>query len=105
MAGTFGWKNSLALEPHLAKRFYGIVVLATVVGLALDFTSTDPIKALFWSAVINGVTSVPIMVLMMLMASNVKIMGKFVIPVPLRVLGWLATGVMATAAVAMFVFI
>ena len=105
MAGTFGWKNSIALEPQLAKRFYGIIVLATVVGLALDFTSIDPIKALFWSAVINGVTSVPIMVLMILMASNVKIMGKFVIPVPLRVLGWLATGVIATAAVAMFVFI
>jgi len=105
MAGTFRWKNSLALEPQLAKRFYGIIVLATVVGLALDFTSIDPIKALFWSAVINGVTSVPIMVLMMLMASNANIMGKFVIPVPLRVLGWLATGVMATAVVAMFVFI
>jgi len=105
MAGTFRWKNSLALEPQLAKRFYGIIVLATVVGLALDFTSIDPIKALFWSAVINGVTSVPIMVLMMLMASNAKIMGKFVIPVPLRVLGWLATGVMASAAVAMFLFI
>ncbi|SAL78416.1 natural resistance-associated macrophage protein [Caballeronia telluris] len=105
MAGTFRWKNSLALEPQLAKRFYGIIVLATLVGLALDFTSIDPIRALFWSAVINGVTSVPIMVLMMLMASNQKVMGTFVTPVPLRVLGWLSTGVMAAAVIAMFVFI
>ncbi|PLP98022.1 NRAMP family divalent metal transporter [Cupriavidus pauculus] len=105
MAGTFRWKNSLALEPQLAKRFYGIIVLATVVGLALDFTSIDPIKALFWSAVINGVTSVPIMVLMMLMASNAKIMSSFVAPVPLRILGWISAWVMAAAVVAMFVFI
>jgi len=105
MAGTFKWKNSLALEPQLAKRFYAIIVLATVVGLALDFTSIDPIKALFWSAVINGVTSVPIMVLMMLMASNPKVMGTFVTPVLLRWVGWLSTGVMGAAVIAMFVFI
>ncbi|MCY0853793.1 NRAMP family divalent metal transporter [Cupriavidus sp. D39] len=105
MAGTFRWKNSLALEPQLAKRFYGIIVLATVVGLALDFTSLDPIKALFWSAVINGVTSVPIMVLMMLMASNTKVMGTFVTPIWLRALGWLSAGVMAAAVIAMFIFI
>ncbi|AFJ89878.1 natural resistance-associated macrophage protein [Burkholderia sp. KJ006] len=80
-------------------------MLATVVGLALDFTSIDPIKALFWSAVINGVTSVPIMALMMLMASNRKVMGTFVTPVLLRLAGWLSTGVMAAAVIAMFVFI
>ena len=82
-----------------------IIVLATIVGLALDFTSIDPIRALFWSAVINGVTAVPIMVLMMLMASNPKVMGTFVTPMPLRMLGWLSTGVMAAAVIAMFVFI
>jgi len=105
MAGTFEWKNSLELAPKLAKRFYGIIILATVVGLALDFTSIDPIKALFWSAVINGVTSVPIMVLMMKMASNPSIMGKFAISGRLRVVGWLATAVMAVAVVGMFCFL
>jgi NRAMP (natural resistance-associated macrophage protein)-like metal ion transporter len=105
MAGTFEWKNSLELAPKLAKRFYGIIILATVVGLALDFTSIDPIKALFWSAVINGVTSVPIMVLMMKMASNSRIMGKFIISGRLRVVGWLATAVMAAAVVGMFCFL
>ncbi|AUT66317.1 hypothetical protein C2L65_42065 [Paraburkholderia terrae] len=82
-----------------------IIVLATIVGLALDFTSIDPIRALFWSAVINGVTAVPIMVLMTLMASNPKVMGTFVTPMPLRMLGWLSTGVMAAAVIAKFVFI
>jgi len=99
MAGTFRWKNSLALEPQLAKRFYAIIVLATIVGLALGFTSIDPIKALFWSAVINGVTAVPIMVLMMLMAANQRVMDTFVIAMPLRLLGWLATGVMSAAVI------
>jgi len=105
MAGTFEWKNSLELAPKLAKRFYGIIILATVVGLALDFTSIDPIKALFWSAVINGITSFPIMVLMMKMASNPSIMGKFAISGRLRVVGWLATAVMAAAVVGMFCFL
>jgi NRAMP (natural resistance-associated macrophage protein)-like metal ion transporter len=102
MAGTFEWKNSLELEPKLAMRFYGIIILATVVGLSLGFTSIDPIKALFWSAVINGVVSVPIMVLMMKMASNPNIMGTFRISGTLRVVGWLATVVMAGAVVGMF---
>ncbi|KWK50913.1 iron transporter [Burkholderia stagnalis] len=105
MAGTFGWKNSLALDAQLAKRFYGIIALATIVGLALDFTSLDPIKALFWSAVINGVTSVPIMVLMMLMATNPNVVGTFVAPLTLRILGWLSTAVMAAAVFAMFLFL
>jgi Mn2+/Fe2+ NRAMP family transporter len=102
MAGAFKWKNSLELEPALAKRFYAVIIAATVVGLALGLTSIDPIKALYWSAVINGVTSVPIMVLMMKMASHPRIMGEFCIPSGLRIGGWAATGVMAVAVSAMF---
>ncbi|WP_432259345.1 NRAMP family divalent metal transporter [Cupriavidus sp. TMH.W2] len=102
MAGAFRWKNSLELEPRLAKRFYGTIVLATMVGLALGLTSIDPIKALFWSAVINGVTSVPIMVLLMKMAGRVDVMGKLTISGSLRVVGWLATGAMGAAVLAMF---
>lgn len=103
MAGAFRWKNSLELEPRLAKRFYGTIVFATVVGLGLGFTSIDPIKALFWSAVINGVTSVPIMVLLMKMAARVDVMGKLTISGSLRVVGWLATGAMGAAVLAMFI--
>jgi Mn2+/Fe2+ NRAMP family transporter len=104
MAGTFRWRNSLALKPQLAKRFYGIIVMSTIVGLVIGFTPIDPIKALYWSAVVNGVVSVPIMVLIMLMAVNPKIMGKFVISLKLRMTGWLAPAVMGVAVVAMFWF-
>ena len=101
MAGVFEWKNSLERTPMRAKQFYGIIAISTVIGIALGFTSIDPIKALYWSAVINGVISVPIMVVMMLMAVHPKIMGKFVITPGLRVMGWLATLMMAAAVTAM----
>ena len=84
-----------------AKQFYGIIAVSTLIGIALGFTSIDPIKALYWSAVINGVISVPIMVVMMLMAVRPEIMGQFVISTGLRVLGWLATLMMAVAVLAM----
>ena len=84
-----------------AKQFYGVIAISTVIGIALGFTSIDPIKALYWSAVINGVISVPIMVVMMLMAAHPEIMGKFVITPGQRVMGWLATLMMAAAVTAM----
>lgn len=102
VAGAFHWKNSLELAPRAAKKFYAIIVTATVIGAALCFTPLDPIKALYWSAVINGVISVPIMALMMVMASRPAIMGTLTISRRLRALGWLSTIVMATAVLAMF---
>jgi Mn2+/Fe2+ NRAMP family transporter len=101
MAGAFKWKNSLERTPMRAKQFYGIIASSTLIGIALGFTSIDPIKALYWSAVINGVISVPIMVVMMLMAVRPEIMGQFVITTRLKVLGWLATLMMAAAVFAM----
>jgi NRAMP (natural resistance-associated macrophage protein)-like metal ion transporter len=102
MAGAFQWTNSLASKPSMAKRFYGIIAVATLIGVALCFTPIDPIKALYWSAVVNGIISVPIMVVMMLMASRQDIMGDFVISLRLRVFGWSGTLVMALAVAAMF---
>jgi NRAMP (natural resistance-associated macrophage protein)-like metal ion transporter len=102
MAGNFRWKNSLELKPALAKEFYAVIALATLGGVALDFTPIDPVKALYWSAVINGVISAPIMVITMLMATNSKVMGKFVINRRLKFFGWLATGLMAIAVVVLF---
>jgi NRAMP (natural resistance-associated macrophage protein)-like metal ion transporter len=102
IAETFKWKNSLELQPRLAKKFYAIIALATLLGVALCFTRIDPIKALYWSAVINGVISVPIMVVMMLMASRHAVMGRLVISPRLKLLGWLCTAVMAFAVMAMF---
>src|SRR5207245_3795931 len=81
--------------------FYGIPIAATTIGVALNFTEIDPVKALIWSAVINGVISVPIMAVMMLMAVRPEIMGRFTVRRRLKNLGWLATGVMALAVVAM----
>jgi len=84
-----------------ARGFYAILIAATSIGVALNFTAIDPVKALIWSAVINGAISVPIMAVMMLMAARPEIMGRFTVRRRLKNLGWLATGVMALAVVAM----
>jgi Mn2+/Fe2+ NRAMP family transporter len=100
VAEIFNWSSSLGLELKAAKGFYAIIALATLVGVLLDFSPIDPVKALLWSAVINGVISVPLMIAMMRIATQQKVMGRFVIGVRLKWLGWLATGVMAAAALA-----
>ena len=99
---SFDWGSGLDKKLHEAKEFYAIIALATLGGVLLNFTSIDPIKALFWSAVINGVIALPIMVVMMLLGSNERVMGRFTIGKRLRWLGWLATGVMGAAVAAMF---
>ena len=101
MAGAFKWKNSLERTPMEAKQFYGVIAVSVLLGIAIGFAPIDPIRALFWSAVINGVISVPIMVVMMLMATRSDIMGSFVITKKLKVVGWLATLMMAIAVTAM----
>lgn len=101
-AGAMRWKNSLELQYSGAKKFYTIIIAATIIGTALCFTNIDPIRALYWSAVINGVTAVPVMVLVMLLARRTSVMGKFVISTRLTILGWLCTSVMAIAVVSMF---
>jgi NRAMP (natural resistance-associated macrophage protein)-like metal ion transporter len=102
MAGVFNWERSLELSPMMAKQFYAIIAISTLIGVGLSFSAIDPIKALYWSAVINGVISVPIMAVMMLMAVMPEIMGQFVISHRLKILGWIATLMMAFAVVAMF---
>ncbi|SFM79336.1 NRAMP family divalent metal transporter [Rugamonas rubra] len=102
MAGAFDWKKGLEHKPHVAKRFYAIIAFSTLAGVALGFMPIDPIKALYWSAVVNGVISVPIMAVMMLMSARVAVMGRFVITRRLKWLGWLTTGAMALAVLAMF---
>jgi NRAMP (natural resistance-associated macrophage protein)-like metal ion transporter len=99
---TFGWHVGLSRKLSRAKGFYGAIVIAGLIGVVLNFIHIDPIKALFWSAVINGVAAVPIMVMIMLLASHKKAMGDFSIHVGLRLVGWVATAVMAIAAVGMF---
>jgi NRAMP (natural resistance-associated macrophage protein)-like metal ion transporter len=102
VAEAFEWPIGLGLTLSKARGFYVIVIVSTLLGVALNFSAIDPIKALFWSAVINGVIAVPIMVVMMLMAVRRDVMGQFVITRKLKFLGWLATGVMGLAVLAMF---
>jgi Mn2+/Fe2+ NRAMP family transporter len=96
------WPIGLARKPHEAKAFYATIAIATLLGTAIVFSHIDPIRALVWSAVINGVVSVPVMIMMMLMTARVDIMKGHTVAGALRWTGWLATGVMAAAVVAMF---
>ncbi|HVJ40020.1 MAG TPA: divalent metal cation transporter [Dongiaceae bacterium] len=98
-----GWKCGLENMPWEAAGFYTVLSLATLLGLAVDYSPLDPIKALFWSAVINGVISVPIMAAMMIVASRRHEMGNFIASPGQRILGWLTVAVMAAAAAAMLV--
>ncbi|PBB65268.1 iron transporter [Mesorhizobium sp. WSM4312] len=100
---TLGWNVGLAKKPHRAKAFYTTIAAATLIGAGLNFTSIDPIKALFWSAVINGVVAVPVMGMMMHLSGKRAAMGDFQLPIGLKIMGWVATAVMAAAAVALFV--
>ena len=88
------WKVSLKHTATEAPRFYSAMVMATVLGVALNFLHVDPVKALYWSAILNGIVAAPLMAVIMMMASNRKVMGKFTIPLYLRGMGWTATGVM-----------
>lgn len=102
VAGTFQWRNSLELAPSAARKFYGIIAASTMAGVALGFTHFDPIQALYWSAVINGVIAVPVMAVMMHLGGRSSVMGEQVLPGWLKALGWLCTGAMAAAVAAMF---
>ena len=98
---VFDWPVGLAHQPQRAKAFYATIAIATGVGVLLNFTPLDPIKALFWSAVINGVVAVPVMAMIMVMAAKPTIMGGFVLSKSLKAMGWLATFVMAAATIGM----
>jgi NRAMP (natural resistance-associated macrophage protein)-like metal ion transporter len=96
------WPIGLGLTLMQARGFYAVLCAATLVGVALDFSRVDPIKALIFSAVVNGVIAVPIMAVMMLLATKPEVMGRFTVKRRLLVLGWISTAIMAAAVVAMF---
>jgi Mn2+/Fe2+ NRAMP family transporter len=99
---VLGWRVGLTRELGRARRFYGAILVAMVIGAAINFSPLDPMKALFWSAVINGVVAVPLMVMIMFLGQNKKAMGPFTLPRGLKTVGWVATAAMAAAAVGMF---
>jgi NRAMP (natural resistance-associated macrophage protein)-like metal ion transporter len=98
-----GWKEGLEYKPRQAIGFYAIIVGATLIGVAMDWSNINPIQALFWSAVLNGVCAAPIMVAMMIVAHRPEIMGRFTERAPLMIVGWAAAAVMAAASIAMLV--
>ncbi|WP_082219700.1 NRAMP family divalent metal transporter [Massilia sp. NR 4-1] len=101
VAGAFNWRSSLALRPRAARKFYAIIAAATLAGVGIGFLPVDPIQALYWSAVINGVIAVPIMAVTMLLAGRPAVMGPLPLAPWLRALGWLCTAAMALAVLAM----
>ncbi len=102
LAEALNWPIGLERKLRRAKGFYGILCGATLLGVAMNFGSINPIKALFWSAVLNGVTAVPIMITMMMMTSNRKVIGTVKLPRPQKIIGWIATSIMLIVAAGMF---
>ena len=86
-----------------ARAFYTLILLSTGVGVGLDFLGINPVKALYWTAVINGLLAAPVMALMMLMTSNRRIMGQFTLPLYLQIAGWIGTIAMFAASLAFLI--
>ncbi len=103
LAETMGWEWGLERTVKQAKGFYGIIAISVLAALAIQYSPISPMKALFWSAVINGVVAVPLLVVILLLASKESIMGKYVVPRYLQIMGWMSTGVMGFAAIWMFI--
>ena len=95
------WPVGLDRKPRRAKAFYGTIVAATAIGALMNFSPIDPIRALIVAAIINGIVSVPVMAVMMLVSARQSVMGVFAVTGPLLWIGWLATAVMAAAVGAM----
>jgi NRAMP (natural resistance-associated macrophage protein)-like metal ion transporter len=95
---TFGWRASLESKPRRARKFYAVIATATFLGVGLTLIGLDPIRALFLSALVNGLVAVPLMVLLMMISTKPAIVGQFHLPLYLRIVGWLATALMAAAS-------
>jgi Mn2+/Fe2+ NRAMP family transporter len=96
------WPVGLARRPKEARAFYATLAAATAIGAAINFFPVEPIRVLFWSAVINGVMAAPIIVVMMKLASDPRVMGSFTLSLWLRVMGWVTAAVMALCVVGLF---
>jgi len=99
----FSWRVGLARRPARAKAFYVVIAAMTAIGVGLNLTPVDPVKALYWSAVLNGVVAVPVMIAMMRLSTRSDIMGRFTPPPALRIIGWIAAGVMMVTVAATIV--
>lgn len=100
---AMGWRSGLARRPSEARGFYSVIAISVLAGLVIQYSPISPMKALFWSAVINGVVAVPLMAVVIVLASRASVMGPFVVGRFLCVLGWIGTLVMGAAALRMFI--
>jgi NRAMP (natural resistance-associated macrophage protein)-like metal ion transporter len=103
VAEAFGWQHGLDARPGHAREFYGVIAVATLVGMLINFSGIKTIDALVWTAVINGFVAPPLMVLIMLISNNRTIMGHRTNSLPINILGWIATAVMFAAAIALVI--
>lgn len=102
-AEAMGWNEGLERKATDARGFYGVIAVSVLAALVIQYSPVNPMRALFWSAVINGVVAVPLLVVVILLVSNRKVMGDFTARAPIRWLGWATVAVMAAAAGAMVV--
>jgi len=102
LAEAMGWKSGLERKAKSARGFYGVIAVSMLAGLFIQYSPISPMKALFWSAVINGVVAVPLMVVIILLASRKSVMGAFTSSLPIVILGWIGVAVMGLAAALMF---
>lgn len=103
LSEVFGWRSSLEDTAKQAGKFYLIIALSVLGALAIQYSPISPMKALFWSAVLNGVVAVPLMVAIMILSSSTSVMGPHVATRSMKIFGWLATAFMAIAAIYMFI--
>jgi len=100
---AMGWSFGLGRKTGEARGFYVVIAVSVLAGLAIQYSPISPMKALFWSSVINGVVAVPLMAIIVLMSSRKSVMGEFTAGKAIVALGWLATALMGAAAVRMFI--
>jgi Mn2+/Fe2+ NRAMP family transporter len=103
LAEAMGWKSGLERGPKDARGFYAVIAVSVLAGLLIQYSPISPMKALFWSAVINGIVAVPLLVVIVLIASSKSVMGAFTASRTIVILGWMTVAVMGLAAVLMFI--
>ena len=103
LSEAMGWKWGLERRACDARGFYGVIIVSVLAALAIQYSPISPMKALFWSAVINGVVAVPLMVVIIILASKKSVMGDYAASRPIVLLGWIATAIMGAAALGMLI--
>jgi Mn2+/Fe2+ NRAMP family transporter len=103
LAEAMEWRSGLERKPKNARKFYGVIAVSVLAASVIQYSPISPMKALFWSAVINGLVAVPLIVVIILLASRQSVMGPFTSSRPIMALGWIGAAVMGLAAVLMFI--